>query len=350
MTQQIFRCYDARLRTLPGAPTLKAATHEQLVDHYKRFKQLNADVIVPRFGTEADDDDGFFESACHSILEQKDYWRQCNLVWAWIDQKPVWVSAADWGIHILPSPEKPCTRRFRLSLIGGGQIRVTEIFKVGKLFPGHSMIWCGEPELRVRAETNSGLRNYSGIISHGGVYEMSAFAVLLPPGTPPDVADRVAATLRSIDQDFRQLPGPVGTQRSLLCVRSTTAGSRQHVARHRPQLREANAAVAQLGSCKSNSTASQRIARRGHGMSTAIYEAVKNIPAFGRRDAAAEGDRLFDMIVEALRRDPTLPPRSSFEWALALANLRQQITEEIACVIVGRVDLDEVLAAVTVTL
>ena len=201
MTQQIFRCYDARLRTLPGAPTLKAATHEQLVDHYKRFKQLNADVIVPRFGTEADDDDGFFESACHSILEQKDYWRQCNLVWAWIDQKPVWVSAADWGIHILPSPEKPCTRRFRLSLIGGGQIRVTEIFKVGKLFPGHSMIWCGEPELRVRAETNSGLRNYSGIISHGGVYEMSAFAVLLPPGTPPDVADRVAATLRSIDQD-----------------------------------------------------------------------------------------------------------------------------------------------------
>jgi hypothetical protein len=85
-------------------------------------------------------------------------------------------------------------------------------------------------------------------------------------------------------------------------------------------------------------------------MSNEVLEAIENISVFGRRDAAAEGDRLFDVIVEALRRDPTLPPRSSFEWALALANLRQQITEEIAGVIVGCADLEEILATLRVVL
>jgi hypothetical protein len=85
-------------------------------------------------------------------------------------------------------------------------------------------------------------------------------------------------------------------------------------------------------------------------MSNEVLQAIENVPVFGRRDAAAEGDRLFDVIIEALRRDPTLPPRTSLEWALALADLRQQLAEEIADVIVGCADLDQVLATVRVTL
>jgi hypothetical protein len=194
----LFRCYDARLHTLPGAPTLKAATHEQLVAHHQRLNQLNADAIAPRFGTEADDDDGFFESACYGVLSQEDYWRQCGLVWSWIDQKPVWVSAADWDLQILPEPERPCVRQFRLSLLGGGQIKVTEDFELSGI-PDWPHVTCYEPKLRVQAQTESGLHTHTGIISHGWVCEMATYAVLFPPKTPQEIADRTAATLRLID-------------------------------------------------------------------------------------------------------------------------------------------------------
>lgn len=79
-------------------------------------------------------------------------------------------------------------------------------------------------------------------------------------------------------------------------------------------------------------------------------EAIENIPTFGRRDAAAEADHLFDVIIDALRRDPALPSRSYFEWALALADLRGQIIEEIAGLIVGHADLDEILTTLRVAL
>ena len=165
----------------------------------------NADAIQRRFGTEPDDDDGFFESACHGILQQEDYWRQCNVVWAWIDERPVWVSAADWG-QILPDPEKPCVRQFRLSLLGGGQIKVTEkfecfLFDDPQLACDERQVICYEPKLRVQAETENGLRTCNGVLSHGAVCEMSAYAVLFLPGTPQSIADRTAKTLRLIDQD-----------------------------------------------------------------------------------------------------------------------------------------------------
>jgi hypothetical protein len=98
------------------------------------------------------------------------------------------------------------------------------------------------------------------------------------------------------------------------------------------------------------STDRAQVLWRGRRMSNAVLEAIENVPSFGRRDAAAEGDRLFDVIIEALRRDPTLPARSHFEWALALADLRLQLTDEIAGVIVGHADLDEVLTTLRAVL
>lgn len=198
-----FDYYDARLHTLPDAPTLRTATHEQRVAHHARLKALNADAIQPRFGTKPDDEDGFFESACYGMLEQEDYWRQCNLVWEWIDPKPVWISAAEWDPHILPNPEKLCVRQFRLSLLGGGQVKVTENFECflsDDLQLARDVI-CFEPKLRVQAETENGLRTCRGVISHGASCEMATYAVLFPPGTPRELADRTAGTLRLINQD-----------------------------------------------------------------------------------------------------------------------------------------------------
>jgi hypothetical protein len=166
---------------------------------YERLKALNADAVEDRFGPKPDDDRGFFESACHGMLLEEDYWRQCNLVWAWIDAKPVWVSAANWKIHILPEPQRPCVRRFRLSLIGGGQIRVAETFVDWKDWPGH--VICYQPNLRVQAETANGLRTYNGIISDGATCEMATYAALFLPKTPQDIVDRTAATLRLINND-----------------------------------------------------------------------------------------------------------------------------------------------------
>jgi hypothetical protein len=213
-----FHCYEARLRTLPDAPTLRQANHEQLREHHKRLEVLNADKIVPRFGTDPEDENGFFASACHGMLWQEDLWQQCGLVFAWIDPKPVWVSAADWSPYVEdgfpPYPTRPCRRIFRLSLIGGGQIRVTT---------DHDRPWAenekefwpeADPELLVTAHVNEGLHRYSGCLSHGAVCEMATYAVLFSKATPQDIADRVAATLRAIDKKpenfFALLDGSTG--------------------------------------------------------------------------------------------------------------------------------------------
>jgi Family of unknown function (DUF6011) len=218
MHSPTFDCYDARLHTLPDKPTLRVATHEQLVEHRDRLQVLNADKILPRFGTVADDEHGFFESSCHGMLQYEDFWQQCGLVFAWIDQKPVWMSAADWLPYgetgFPPLPTRPCRRIFRLSLIGGGQIRVTEHCSRA-LFESDKSFWPeGAPELLVTAHADEGLRRYSGRLSHGAVCEMATYAVLFVKATPQDIVDRVAATLRAIDTTpenfFALLDGSTG--------------------------------------------------------------------------------------------------------------------------------------------
>ena len=131
MNLDIFHCYAAQLHTLPDAPTLRAATNEQQLAHRNNLEALNADKITPRFGTDPDDDyeAGFFPSCCHGVLEQEDFWAQSNLVWSWIDKRPVWLSPVDWYLEILPEVTKPTTRRFRFSMLGGGQITVFERFE-----------------------------------------------------------------------------------------------------------------------------------------------------------------------------------------------------------------------------
>jgi hypothetical protein len=199
MIPDIFHCQAARLHTLPNAPTLRAANSEQLHAHSQRLAALNADKIVPRFGTDPKNDENgfeFFTSACHGMLEHEDYWAQCNLVWAWIDERPVWTSPVHWTcgeFGILPEPTRPETRHFWLSLVGGGQIRVSERFE--PMGADSAMFICYRPQLRVTADAGNGLRRFGGVID-GAVYEMSAKAALFLPGTPQDIADRAAATFR----------------------------------------------------------------------------------------------------------------------------------------------------------
>ena len=190
----IFRCYEARLHTLPGAPTLRTANHEQLVEHHHRMQALNADKIVPRFGGDFDPEpEGFWESACYGMLEHEDTWQQSKLVWSWIDEEPVWLSPADWDVEVLPEPKREMQRRFRFTLLGGGQITVMEDFKL-QHYQDLKFMGC-DTEMRVTADAGDGLKRYTGTIDKIGC-EMNPAAVLFLPGTPQAIADRVAATFR----------------------------------------------------------------------------------------------------------------------------------------------------------
>ena len=194
----IFRCHEARLHTLPDAPTLRQANQKQLREHGERLETLNADKIVPRFDTDPEDEYGFFASACHGMLMYEDYWRQCRLTWSWIDERPVWVSPVNWYPEILPDPETEMDRRFRFTLLGGGQITVIERFKLWTLTPtveGEPRFYCEQCDLHVTADDGEGLRRFNGVID-SVCYEMKAEVVLFAPGTPQSIADRVAATLR----------------------------------------------------------------------------------------------------------------------------------------------------------
>jgi hypothetical protein len=83
-------------------------------------------------------------------------------------------------------------------------------------------------------------------------------------------------------------------------------------------------------------------------MSSAAVRAVENITALTARDAAALADEILDQLIAALRRDQG-NARTSDEWTLALANLRERIAELLAQHVVGRVDLEEVLRTLEAT-
>jgi hypothetical protein len=197
MTNSVFHCYSARLHTLSPPPTLREANHGQLVAHHRNMEAINANKIAPRFGTDPDDADGFFENACYCALEQEDFWRQCGLVWAWVDERPVWVSPVNWYLGVLEDPTREMTRTFRMTLLGGGQLTVREQFERSKVAPEQAgePLCCHRPNLRVTADAGNGLQRFSGIIQNGGC-EMQTYAVLFLPGTPQGIADRVASTFK----------------------------------------------------------------------------------------------------------------------------------------------------------
>jgi hypothetical protein len=204
MLPNIFHCDGARLHTLPDAPTLRTANHEQRMEHHRNLRALNADKIVPRFGTDSANDNEdckFFTWGCEGMLEHEDLWAQCELVWSWIDERPVWVSPVHWDMEILPDPESETDRRIRFSMLGGGQITAIERFKlwqppsVATVPDEPPVLHCFDRTLRVTGDAGDGLRRFSGALDNTGC-EMGASAALFLPGTPQSIADRVAATFR----------------------------------------------------------------------------------------------------------------------------------------------------------
>jgi hypothetical protein len=95
-----------------------------------------------------------------------------------------------------PDPNRALNRRFRFTLLGGGQITIIERFRPWILTQRpEPEFYCERRDLHVTADAGKGLRHFSGVI--GSVtYEMGAKAALFLPGTPQSIADRVATTFR----------------------------------------------------------------------------------------------------------------------------------------------------------
>jgi hypothetical protein len=51
---------------------------------------------------------------------------------------------------------------------------------------------------------------------------------------------------------------------------------------------------------------------------------IWDIAALGKRDAEQLADQIFDVLIERLMRDPTLPIHCSLDWSIKLANARQR--------------------------
>src|SRR5450631_2148813 len=157
--------YYAQLSAWAGSAIVAApvSMEKATSDH------IIADEALRRFGPDPDynpkyADCRFWESACEEMLKEESKWRQLHQTFAWIDEKPVWVNATSWEIIAgLAEPTKPCTRHFRLSLIGGGQVKVTEEFRLRKYKDMEPWLTCYDRRhLRVQAETEEGLRTVSG--------------------------------------------------------------------------------------------------------------------------------------------------------------------------------------------
>jgi hypothetical protein len=136
-------------------------------------------------------------------MRDVEYQYRGDFTLAWIDTEPAWVSACEWsnGI-ILDDPKTLCSRTIRFSLIGGGQIKVTE--ELGDYFRCLSeecYYRRGDPDLVVTAHLDAShtVVRYKGKLIRTHCYEMDAHAVVFPTPGIQDIADRTAATLRAIE-------------------------------------------------------------------------------------------------------------------------------------------------------
>jgi Family of unknown function (DUF6011) len=149
----------------------------------------------------------WMEDGRQSMREMERQWSALGHAFSWIDPEPTYCPLSGWnGLFddnfesAFPNPTYPCIRIMRLSLLGGGQIRVREHFKA---IPAH---WncgpvdnCPKTELKVVAHTPGG-----GIIVAfgekylGWVSEVNAEAVVLRGRDRQAIADRTASTLRLI--------------------------------------------------------------------------------------------------------------------------------------------------------
>lgn len=117
-------------------------------------------------------------------------------------------------------PARPCRRIYRLSLIGGGQIRVTEKFvwcrhhDTGEIDNLLGPTWQeDDPKLSIIPHLADGIVRATGLWKSTEYYESDHSAVVLFHGGDQALADRVAATLRLIkehDNFFALLDGSTG--------------------------------------------------------------------------------------------------------------------------------------------
>jgi hypothetical protein len=164
---------------------------------------------------ELDEDEvGWRESCTQYMREKEAECLQKGYCFSWIDPEPTFCPASDYSLLFtkdgnydiaFPNPDEPCTRILRFSLLGGGQIRAIEDF-VESSVPGISS-WPGERtwnrnkiKLKITAHVGDSIVTAMGDKYEGEHYEMNAQAVVLY-GRRQDLADRVAATFRLIDND-----------------------------------------------------------------------------------------------------------------------------------------------------
>lgn len=151
-----------------------------------------------------------YETECIKWVREKAIateakWRARGYIFTWIDPEPDWITATDWSVFAgVRDPEHPSHRVFRFRLIGGGQIRVCEkwrLFDHADDFRFGPKTWCearlitvfahgGDPEILAVAR---------GSLESTECYEMDQDAVVLRFGDQ-SVADRVAETFRAIKE------------------------------------------------------------------------------------------------------------------------------------------------------
>jgi hypothetical protein len=168
--------------------------------------------MMPDITDEYDSDE--YERECRDYVERSAIrheakWRDRGGFVSWVELEPEWLSVKHlWGMPDdgLPDPKAPCRRIFRLTLIGGGQLRVTEKFVWRRNFETGeiehtsfgSTICYEDPKLAVIPHVEDGVVRASGLLKDTGCNEMDQSAVVLFRGGDQALADRVAATLRLI--------------------------------------------------------------------------------------------------------------------------------------------------------
>jgi hypothetical protein len=78
-----------------------------------------------------------------------------------------------------------------------------------------------------------------------------------------------------------------------------------------------------------------------------ILNAISCVDVNESADAAAVADKVIDRVIVALRRDQRIPKLGRIEFELLLGDARLDIERDIADVIEGTVNLDDVEQAVT---
>jgi hypothetical protein len=84
--------------------------------------------------------------------------------------------------------------------------------------------------------------------------------------------------------------------------------------------------------------------RQSRRLKELCYDATMGLRVLGQSDAAELADQSVDLVVDALRRDLSLPARSFADWSLVLADVRKLVAELIQSRIDGYIRRDDVIA------